>query len=95
MPCLTLSNIVLQGAAFDGVRLRALDSDSPVNSAMPNVLIAWVPQQMQDPSAAIMAVPLYNNPERGSVIAQLQLPVTSQDLKRQFVLAGLGACLLS
>lgn len=92
---LTLSKIQLQGATLDGSRLKPLTAESPTNNCMADVMIAWVPREKQDLSHLSITVPLYSNPERSSVIAYLQLPIASKDMQPQYILAGLGACLLA
>ncbi|KAL0028751.1 hypothetical protein WJX79_004868 [Trebouxia sp. C0005] len=95
LPYLTLSNIMLQGAAFEGSRLRPLTSESPNNNPMPAVLLAWMPNQQQDTTEPFIQIPLYNDSQRSSTIAYLQLPVADTYAKQQYVLAGLGACVLT
>ena len=95
LPYLTLSNIMLQGAAFEGSRLRPLTSESPTNNPMPAVLLAWMPKQQQGTTEPSIQIPLYNDPQRSSTIANLQLPLADTHAKQQYILAGLGACILT
>ncbi|KAL0047749.1 hypothetical protein WJX82_010930, partial [Trebouxia sp. C0006] len=95
LPYLTLSNIMLQGAAFEGSRLRPLTSESPTNNPMPAVLLAWMPKQQQGTTEPSIQIPLYIDPQRSSTIAHLQLPVADTHAKQQYTLAGLGACVLT
>lgn len=94
-PQLTLSNVSLQGATFDGSRLSPLTSESPISNPMPPVVLAWVPQETPHPAALHINVPLYSEADRKIVIAQLQLPVPDKTAIQQYLLAGLAASLLA
>ena len=91
LPYLTLSKIMLQGAAAEGSRLRPLTSESPTNNPMPAVLLAWMPKQQQGTSEPSIQISLYSDPERTSTIVHLQMPVADTRAKQHYVLAGLGA----
>ena len=95
LPYLTLSNIMLQGAAFEGSRLRPLTSESPTNNPMPAVLLDWMPKQQHATSEPSIQIPLYSDPQRTSTIVHLQLPVADTYAMQQYILAGLGACVLT
>ena len=62
---------------------------------MPAVVLAWVPKQLQVLSISYTRAPLYSDPQRGNVIADLQLPIADENARQHCVLAGLGACLLA
>lgn len=92
LPYLMLSNIMLQGAAFEGSRLRPLTSEFPTNNPMPAVLLAWMPKQQQGTSEPSIQISLYSDPERTSTIVHLLMPVADTHAKQHCILAGLGAC---
>lgn len=93
-PHLLLSNVTLQGASFDGSRLRPVTSDSPTNNLMPPIALAWVPKQMQDLATQLVSIPLYSEAERRTAVASLQLPVADATAKQQYLLLGVAASLL-
>ena len=86
--------MTLQGASFDGSRIKPLTSESPVSNLMPPIALAWVPKQMQDLATQFITIPLYCEAERRNTIANLQLPVVDATAKQQYLLLGLAASLL-
>ena len=94
-PQLILSNLSLQGAVFDGSRLRSLASDSPISNPMKPVALEWVAKQTQDLVPLLINIPLYSESERRNFIANLQLPVADTTEQQQYLLAGLAASLLN
>lgn len=86
--------MTLQGASFDGNRIRPLTSESPICNLMPPIALAWVPKPMQDLATSFIYIPLYSEAERRTAIANLQLPVVDATARQQYLLLGLAASLL-
>ena len=86
--------MTLQGASFDGNKIRPLTSESPISHLMPPIALAWVPKPMQDLATQFISIPLYSEAERRTAIANLQLPVVDVTAKQQCLLLGLAASLL-
>ena len=95
VPQITLSNVLLQGAAFDGSRLRPVTPESPISNPTPPVVVAWVPKQQPDLYEMCISAPLYSESDRRNVIAHLHLPVLDSSAKEQYLLAGVAASLLA
>jgi dynein heavy chain 2 len=77
-----LTGLLLEGGVFDGRRLVACKSDSPVSTVLPSCTVAWVPKVTPPPDAGAecTSIPLYSSSSREKVVTTLSLPVASREL---------------
>ena len=85
----SISNLVLQGAAFSGT-LKESTTDASEMAQAPTVCIGFVPKDAPDTysSDQAMSVPIYLSPTRETFLTELQMPVDGA--QERWVLAGVA-----
>ncbi|TPX45912.1 hypothetical protein SeLEV6574_g03556 [Synchytrium endobioticum] len=78
-PGVIIDGLFLQGCRFDGSRLSECHAEDPSLAPAPQAYLCWLPRDM-DISQSI-SVPMYANPTRETVIANLQIPSTPDDTR--------------
>ncbi|KAK9815706.1 hypothetical protein WJX72_008353 [[Myrmecia] bisecta] len=85
---ITVTGLLIQSALFDGRRMSPVEPSSPTSSPIPAVTMAWIPQDHPDPIQPHLSLPLYLSDSREHVLADVQLPISSLEERRQWILAG-------
>jgi dynein heavy chain 2 len=88
-----VGGLLIQGAAFDGARLAPVGPGAPTSAPVPVMHVAWVLQGTPEVYASRLSVPLYADGARGSVLAEVQLPLGGEEEAAQWVLAGVALVL--
>lgn len=90
LPC-TLTGMLLQGAIFQGGKLRESASDASELSPSPSVCIGFVSADTPEPYSIedTIAIPAYFTPSREDFLMDIPMPADSQD-KTRWILAGVG-----
>lgn len=72
LPPSQVSGLLMQGAAFDGVRLSLVSSDAPTSRVVAPMGLAWLPKETPLPYTAYFTAPLYATQARAPVTATLR-----------------------
>ena len=91
LPC-TLSNLLLQGASFNGGTLQESSPEASELVPVPEVTIGFVTFKAPDsynPESAV-AVPVYLTPTREEFLMELQLPMPHSGEQDRWILTGLA-----
>jgi len=88
-----VSDLMICGANFDGLRLQSVSSDAPTLACLPGTTLGWVPGDQPGPFRASLTIPVYQDTTRSTVVCRLELPVGDQDARRQWVMAGVAVVL--
>lgn len=85
-----ITGLHIQGAAFEGSKLAALDADAPVSRAAPLMTLAWLAAGSLPVYAVSLSVPLYLTRERSRVLTEVSLPLAAAEEAPGWVLAGVA-----
>jgi hypothetical protein len=85
-----LSGLLLQGAAFPSGVLRESSSDASELAPAPNVTIGFVLVEDAIIEEDTLAVPVYLNPSRESLLMDLQMPISGPEDASRWILSGVA-----
>ena len=85
-----IGGLLIQGANFDGARIGPTSADAPTNTSIPAAAFAWIPKDEPHPYNNFTVVPLYVTADRAKLLAEVQMPVVSQDEAVQWTLSGVA-----
>ncbi len=87
-PVLLLGGMIMQGATFDGSRLRPVTAEAPAFRAVPPMCLMLVPKDAPFAYGSYMEPPLYITSERSKLLARVQLPVSGPVVIPEHMRAG-------